>query len=76
MDSLLGQLAAGHLGWATGLTWVLIAFVLSMVGGAIAGVVLAGRDLGNELAALMGGMFGPTAAVPAAMAALALLALR
>lgn len=49
---------------------VLVALVLSMAGGA-----LAGKDLGNELAAMMGAMFGPTAAVPAVLVGLIVLAL-
>ena len=57
------------------LMWVLMAFVLSMAGGALAGVRLAGKDLGNELAAMMGAMFGPTAAVPAVLVGLVVLAL-
>lgn len=57
------------------LMWVLMAFVLSMAGGALAGVRLAGKDLGNELAAMMGAMFGPTAAVPAVLLGLVVLAL-
>lgn len=57
------------------LMWLLMAFVLSMLGGALAGMRLAGKDLGNELAAMMGAMFGPTAAVPAVLVGLVVLAL-
>lgn len=52
---------------------LIIAFVVSAAAGAATGVVLAGKDLGNELAALMGGMFGPTAVVPAVVAGLLVL---
>ena len=34
------------------------------MGGALAGIQLAGKDLGTELAGAMGAMFGPTGAVP------------
>ncbi|MES2957641.1 MAG: hypothetical protein V4792_05600 [Pseudomonadota bacterium] len=74
MQGLFAQLGGGHIGWASGLLWLAIAFVLAVVGGAIAGVRLAGKDLGNELAAMMGAMFGPTAAVPAVAVALLVLA--
>lgn len=36
----------------------------SLVGGALGGVVIGGKALGNELAALMGGFYGPLAGVP------------
>lgn len=66
MDTLSQQLADGQLTAATAAILLGIAFVLSVAGGAAAGVALAGKDLGNQLAALMGGMFGPTAVLPAA----------
>ena len=60
---------------ATALLWTVLAFVLAAAGGAIAGIVLAGKDLGNELAGMMGAMFGPAGAVPAVVIGLAILAL-
>ena len=75
MQELFAQLGAGRIGPLTGLAWLLVAFVLSMVGGAAAGVRLAGKDLGNDLAAVMGAMFGPTAVVPAVLLGLLVLAL-
>ena len=75
MQELIAQLGAGKIGLTTGLLWQVVAIVLSIVGGAIAGVRLAGKDLGNELAAMMGGMFGPTAVVPAVLLGLIVLAL-
>lgn len=50
-----------------------LALVLGIAGGAAAGVRLAGKDLGNALAAMMGGFFGPTAVAPAAAVGLGLL---
>lgn len=73
MDSIWQQLATGELNVITGLIWLAIVLLLSVAGGAISGVVLAGKDLGNELAAMMGGMFGPTAAIPAAVLGLLVL---
>lgn len=72
-ESFITQLAAGHITWATGLVWVVAAFLSALAGGAVAGVKLAGKNLGNELAALMGAMFGPAGAVPAVLLALILL---
>jgi hypothetical protein len=68
MQSVLPQLGAA-------LLWLAIAFVAAMAGGALAGLRLAGKDLGAELAALMGAMFGPTAAVPAVLVGLIVLSL-
>jgi hypothetical protein len=66
MDTLSVQLAQGHLTFASAAILLALAFVFSVTGGALAGIALAGKDLGNPLAALMGAMFGPTAALPAA----------
>jgi hypothetical protein len=42
---------------------IVIALVASIGGGAIGGVAIAGKDLGRELAATMGGFYGPLAGV-------------
>lgn len=75
MQPFLAQLGAGSIGAGTILVWLVAAVLLSMAGGAVAGIRLAGKDLGNELAAMMGAMFGPTAAVPAVLVGLLVLAL-
>ena len=71
MESLIN----GQLGAVSIIVWTLGAFVAAMVGGAVSGIALAGKDLGNELAAMMGAMFGPTGAVPGVLIALVILAL-
>lgn len=75
MPDFIAQLGAGQINLVTGALWLLLALLLSMAGGALAGMQLAGKDLGNELAAMMGAMFGPTAAVPAVLLGLIVLAL-
>ena len=75
MQGLMAQLGSAPIGIGSAVACLLIAFVISMIGGAITGVRLAGKDLGNELAAMMGAMFGPTAVVPAVAIGLAVLAL-
>jgi hypothetical protein len=40
----------------------------------VAGVVLGGKDLGNSLAASMGALYGPMAAVPGILIGLIILA--
>jgi hypothetical protein len=43
----------------TGLTWLVIAIIISMIGGAIGGMILAGKDLGYTFAATIGSLFAP-----------------
>jgi hypothetical protein len=74
MTEIVAQLAAGQLGILTVVLWTFIAFLVAMVGGAIAGVRLAGKDLGTEVAALLGAMFGPSGAVPGVLVGLVILA--
>lgn len=64
LRDFLTSLTAGDLNLMTGFVWFLVAIALSMVGGAIGGMILAGKDLGYELAALLGGFFGPTGVIP------------
>ncbi|GAC1509405.1 MAG: hypothetical protein NVS1B6_16570 [Steroidobacteraceae bacterium] len=75
MNEAMQQLAGGQLNAVTITIWTLLAFVLATAGGAFAGVQLGGKDLGNGLAAAMGAMYGPVAAVPAVLAGLLILAL-
>ena len=56
--------------WLKILDLVLLALVVAAATGAVAGIRLAGKDLGNTLASMMGGLFGPTAVVPAAVISL------
>jgi len=58
----------------TAIGLVALALVLGMLGGAATGARLAGKYLGNGLAAMMGAIFGPAAVVPAALLGVALLA--
>lgn len=74
MAEIMNQLASGHLGVLTILVWTVFAFLLALAGGALAGMKLAGKDLGNDLAAMMGAMFGPTGAVPGILLGLIILA--
>ena len=75
MQGIVDQLVAGRVSATTFAIWVVLALLLSLAGGALAGIKLAGNDLGNELAAMMGAMFGPTAAVPGIVVGLIVLAL-
>ena len=74
MQAIVNDVLAGRITTATVLILALVALVFSLAGGSLAGLKLAGKDLGAELAALTGAMFGPTAAVPGILIGLAVLA--
>jgi hypothetical protein len=57
--------ASGDINIVTGFAWVVIATALSLVGGAIGGIILAGKDIGYEFSAALGGLFAPVAVIPA-----------
>ncbi|MEH2054765.1 MAG: hypothetical protein V7K97_01015 [Nostoc sp.] len=69
----LTSLADGDLNIATGLVWIVIATALSMVGGAIGGIVLAGKDIGYGFSAMLGALFAPVGVIPAILLGLAIL---
>jgi hypothetical protein len=73
VTGLITSLAVGDINIVTGLVWLLIATVFSMVGGAIGGILLAGKDLGYEFSAILGSLFGPTGVIPAIVLGLVVL---
>jgi hypothetical protein len=54
---------------------LVVGAMASIIGGALGGIVVGGKALGNELAALMGGFYGPLAGVPGVFLGLIVLAL-
>ncbi|MFH7029108.1 MAG: hypothetical protein ACHBN1_27875 [Heteroscytonema crispum UTEX LB 1556] len=70
---LLTSLSSGEINLMTGLIWLAIATILSMIGGAIGGILLGGEDLGYELAGIMGGFLGPSGVIPAVLFGLVML---
>ncbi|MEH2459434.1 hypothetical protein [Nostoc sp.] len=66
-------LADGDLNLATEFVWVIIATALSMVGGAIGGMLLAGKDIGYSFSAMLGALFAPAGVIPAILLGLAAL---
>jgi hypothetical protein len=73
MTDFLSSLLSGDINLMTSLLWLVIAAGLSIVGGAIGGILLAGKDLGYELAAMTGGLLGPAGVIPAIFIGLVLL---
>ncbi len=54
---------------------LIVGVMASIIGGALGGVAVGGKALGNELAALMGGFYGPLAGVPGVLLGLIVLAI-
>ena len=73
VHATMDQLSAAHLGVFSLILWTAMAALLAIVGGALAGMRLGGKDLGNGLAASMGAMFGPLAVVPGVLLGLVIL---
>ncbi|MDZ8055049.1 MAG: hypothetical protein RMX68_005430 [Aulosira sp. ZfuVER01] len=73
LTSLASSLASGELNITTELVWILIATILSMLGGAIGGMLLAGKDIGYKFSAMLGGLFGPVGVIPTILLGLAVL---
>ncbi len=67
------NLVAGEITLITGIFWLLFAAIVSMIAGAIGGILLAGKDIGYELAAILGSLFGPAGVVPVAAIGLVVL---
>jgi hypothetical protein len=63
----------GHLHAAAIAVWTVASMLVALAGGALSGMLLAGKDLGNSLAAAMGAMFGPVAATPGILVGLLVL---
>ncbi len=73
INKLITSLVAGDINFATGIVWLIVATIVSMAGGAIGGLILARKDLGYELSAILGGFFGPAGVIPTMLLGLAIL---
>ena len=67
IKTFLFDLINGDITLISGLFWLFVAALFSTVSGAIGGIVLAGKDLGYELAGILGGLLGPAGGVPVAI---------
>lgn len=73
LQAFIHDLLNQKLTLVTAPVWLLVAIAFSIIGGALGGVALAGKDLGNRLAAMIGGLYGPAAMIPATALGLALI---
>ncbi|MEM7555268.1 MAG: hypothetical protein AAF378_14430 [Cyanobacteria bacterium P01_A01_bin.84] len=67
-QNFLSQLGHGEINVITGIAWFIITAILAVIGGAIGGMILAGKDLGYQFSALLGGIFGTSGVIPAVVA--------
>ncbi|QLE59212.1 hypothetical protein [Nostoc sp. TCL26-01] len=63
LNDFLNNMVNGDLTLVTEILWLVIATIISMLGGAIGGMILAGKDIGYSLSATLGALFAPTAAI-------------
>ncbi|MFN6566117.1 hypothetical protein [Dendronalium sp. ChiSLP03b] len=75
VSDFLQNMLAGDLNIVTGLLWLVLATVVSMIGGAIGGMILAGKDIGYSFSAMLGALFAPAGAIPAILLGLVILTL-
>ncbi len=54
---------------------LIVGTLASIAGGAIGGIMVGGKSLGNELAALMGGFYGPLAGIAGLLVGLIVIAI-
>ncbi|WP_267384569.1 hypothetical protein [Cyanobacterium sp. uoEpiScrs1] len=62
--SLFVNLKIGEINLETGLLWLAISMIISIIGGAIGGMLLAGKDIGYQLSAMLGSLLGPAGVIP------------
>ena len=63
----------GKISLITGLAWLLISIFISMVGGAISGMIIAGKEIGYLFSAILGSLFAPAGIIPAIILGLLIL---
>lgn len=70
METIINDILAGNITWAVVATLGALSAVIGILAGAVGGVLVGGKHMGGELAAMMGGLFGPVAALPGTLVAL------
>ncbi|AFY58503.1 hypothetical protein Riv7116_6147 [Rivularia sp. PCC 7116] len=73
LSGMVTSLMTGELNLLTGIIWFFVATIVSMIGGAVGGMLLAGEELGYNFAAILGGLFGPAGVIPGAILGLIVL---
>ncbi|HIK03743.1 MAG TPA: hypothetical protein IGS40_03355 [Trichormus sp. M33_DOE_039] len=64
VEEFLTNMVTSDLTLVTGLLWLVIATIISMIGGAIGGMILAGKEIGYIFSATLGALFAPAGTIP------------
>ncbi|NMG22073.1 hypothetical protein [Brasilonema bromeliae] len=73
MTDLFTSLIAGDINLITGLILLVVAILFSIVGGAIGGIMLAGKEFGYQFSATLGGLLAPAGVIPVVILGLVVL---
>jgi hypothetical protein len=73
VSDFLTSMVSSDINIVTGFVWIIIATIISMIGGAIGGMILAGKDIGYSFSAMLGAFFAPAGVIPAIILGLAVL---
>ncbi|ABA24194.1 conserved hypothetical protein [Trichormus variabilis ATCC 29413] len=73
LREFLTNMVTSDVTFITGLFWLVVATLISMIGGAIGGMILAGKDIGYGFSATIGALFAPAGVIPAIILGLGLL---
>lgn len=73
VEEFLTNMVTSDLTLVTGLLWLVIGTIISMIGGAIGGMILAGKEIGYIFSATLGALFAPAGAIPAILVGFAVL---
>ncbi len=73
--NLSNSIQTNEITWLSAVALLILSALLSILGGAIGGILLAGKDISNPLAARIGGLFGPAGVLPAIFLSLIILKL-
>ncbi|MEC4815553.1 MAG: hypothetical protein SAK29_20100 [Scytonema sp. PMC 1069.18] len=73
MTNPITSLLVGDINFVTGFLLLVFAIIVSMIGGAIGGIMLAGKEFGYRFSAMLGGLFAPAGVIPVVIVGLAIL---
>lgn len=73
MESFGQSLSSNQIDFTTGAVWLAASLLCGGGAGSLSALKLAGKDIGNELASMMGSVFGAVAAVPGILVGLIVL---
>jgi ABC-type spermidine/putrescine transport system permease subunit II len=73
MTNPITSVLVGDINLFTEFLLLLFAIIVSMIGGAIGGIMLAGQEFGYRFSAMLGGLLAPAGVIPVVIVGLAIL---